>query len=139
MPLWIEETFPLITRAGYSITSEPTDEYNCIAWIFQDTTRWWSHLEGYYWPGPRTPTVQSLVTVFASLGYEVCGDGDVEEGYDKVALYALNERWTHAARQLSDGRWTSKLGPDEDIEHGTLDGLSGDAYGQMRYFMRRKR
>lgn len=50
---------------------------------------------------------------------------------------------SHVARQLPDGRWTSKLGPDEDIEHNDLHALEGDVgvyplcYGVVIRFMRR--
>ena len=43
---------------------------------------------------------------------------------------------THASRQLSNGRWTSKLGPSERIEHD-FDALEGAAYGQIAQIMRR--
>lgn len=45
--------------------------------------------------------------------------------------------WTHAARQLPDGSWTSKLGPDEDILHRTPQALVGDLYGQVQAIMKR--
>lgn len=35
---------------------------------------------------------------------------------------------THMARQLPDGTWSSKLGPNEDITHFTLDAL--ESYGR---------
>lgn len=136
--MWIEETFPLITQTGYSITSGPTEEYNCVAWAANSKTAWWSHLEGYYWPVTRTPDIQSLVAVFASLGYEVCDNISVEDAYDKVALYAVDGQWTHAARQLPDGRWTSKLGLDEDIEHTTPEALCSSHYGVVHCIMRRQ-
>ncbi|MCI0637958.1 MAG: hypothetical protein L0Y72_23715 [Gemmataceae bacterium] len=37
---------------------------------------------------------------------------------------------THAARQLPTGRWSSKLGPSEDIEHD-LHALEGEIYGTI--------
>jgi hypothetical protein len=49
-------------------------------------------------------------------------------GEEKICLYAKNGKPTHAARQLSNGRWTSKLGPDEDVEHDLSD-LEGRRYG----------
>jgi hypothetical protein len=62
----------------------------------------------------------------------------LELGYEKVALYADgNGEWTHAARQLADGWWTSKLGPDEDILYQTPQALVGDLYGQVHAIMRR--
>ena len=53
-----------------------------------------------------------------------------------MAIYALQGKPTHAARQLGDGRWTSKLGKEVDITH-TLVGLEGPVYGQVAAYLRR--
>jgi hypothetical protein len=54
-----------------------------------------------------------------------------------IALFAdKNDFPLHAARQLPSGRWTSKLGELEDIEHGLRD-LEGDAYGTVVLIMKR--
>jgi len=45
--------------------------------------------------------------------------------------------YTHAARQLPDGKWTSKLGQLEDITHGTTDVIEGGDYGEVVQFMKR--
>jgi hypothetical protein len=67
-----------------------------------------------------------------------CGDADLEDGYEKVALYALRGIPTHAARQLPSGAWTSKLGALEDVQH-PLDGLQVEDYGApVRYLKRRR-
>lgn len=82
-----------------------------------------------------------FIEAFASLGYETCGDGEVEDGYQKIAIYALRDRPTHAAVQLTDGRWTSKLGDWEDIAHVTehdVEGISDDSYGSVHTCMRRR-
>lgn len=50
----------------------------------------------------------------------------------------MHEKPTHVARQLDDGKWTSKLGSNEDIIHHTLDGLEGEKYGQVTTIMTRK-
>jgi hypothetical protein len=48
---------------------------------------------------------------------------------NNVALYADGQGVPlHAARQWPDGRWTSKLGAMEDIEHALQD-LVGSEYG----------
>jgi hypothetical protein len=60
----------------------------------------------------------------------------VEFGWEKVAIYATDEGPAHAARQLENSRWTSKLGPDDDIEH-TLEGLCSPLYGSVVQFLRR--
>ena len=57
--------------------------------------------------------------------YEECQSAALDAGYEKIALYALqNDNGvlvpTHAAKQLRDGRWMSKLGGLEDIEHNTV-------------------
>jgi hypothetical protein len=54
-----------------------------------------------------------------------------------VAFYGNNLLYTHAARQLSGGKWTSKLGKAEDIEHDTPDVVSGGLYGEVVAIMRR--
>ena len=65
-------------------------------------------------------------------------DGDLEEGVEKIAIYILNGKPEHAAKQLPDGRWSSKLGDLDDITH-TLNGLSGNRYGQAQVFLSRQR
>lgn len=132
---WIDETFPGL---DYDVTSEPDDRYNCIAWALGRQDTWWSHLPGYRWIGQRAPSIESLENLFLELEYERCDRDDFEDGYDKVALFAQENRWTHAARQLASGRWTSKLGVFEDIEHSSLDGISGRLYGEVHCIMRRR-
>lgn len=140
--MWIDGQFPALVAAGYEVTSEPDPEYNCIAYAAGETDRWWAHLDepGYYWPeyASRTPHIRSLVEVFAGLGYELCAEAGYEAGYQKVALYAKDGEWKHAATQLPNGDWSSKLGPDEDIRHRTPESLAGDDYGQVHCLMRRK-
>ena len=77
--------------------------------------------------------------LFRVLGFEKCSGYELESGFEKVALYTQDGEWTHAARQLESGRWTSKLGMFEDIAHTTLDGLSGNLYGDLHCVMRRPR
>jgi hypothetical protein len=77
-----------------------------------------------FWPPkvPREETVSAFAAAFATIGYSPSDDGAVEIGFEKIALYV--DRLgapTHAARQLSDGRWTSKLGKDIDIAHTGLN------------------
>ena len=45
--------------------------------------------------------------------------------------------YTIMRRLISSGRWTSKLGNLEDIEHTTLDGLRSLVYGTIAVFMKR--
>ncbi len=137
----IESVFPNLTRSAYAITSPSTPEYNCIAWAAGDTERWWWPVAGAfaYWP-PNIPVQESLdafIKAFGSIGFTPCENANVEQGYEKVALYVdRNGKPTHVARQLPNGRWTSKLGRIEDIEH-ELDGLTGAAYGVVAQVLKR--
>jgi hypothetical protein len=137
----IEQWFPDLRPGRYRVISPEDAAYNCVAWAAGRTDTWWQAVPaaGYYWPDnvPWNGRVDSLVRVFESLGFEVC-DGDAPEpGYDKVALYGKGDDYEHAARQLSDGRWTSKLGAYKDIEHETLQALAGEEYGSVVKLLRK--
>jgi len=96
---------------------------------------------GRYWPpGFRSnATVSVFKMVLATYGYDQCADGGLEQGMEKLALYAVGEQVKHAARQLTSGRWTSKMGPNHDIEHPDVYSLEGPEYGKVVMFLRRKR
>ena len=80
----------------------------------------------------------AYVAAFDTLGYEPCDDGSLEEGFEKVAIYESPSGYVmHVARQLHTGRWTSKLGQLEDIEHAGPDELEGREYGRVVQYMRR--
>lgn len=86
---------------------------------------------------PRQETLEVFRDAFATLGYVVCARADLEPGFEKVALFAdVNGTPTHAARQLPDGTWTSKLGLSEDIQHALAD-LAGDVYGSVVLILKR--
>lgn len=138
----IESLFPNIASSGFSITSPATSEYNCIAWAATDTGAWWEpdSMDLCYWPSkiPREFTLDAYIKAYESLGYAVCKGGECEEGFEKIAIYVdANNKPTHAARQLSSGSWTSKLGRSEDIEHAAVEGLCGSSYGVVAVFMKR--
>ena len=55
-----------------------------------------------------------------------------------MAINGKDQFYTHAARQLPGGNWTSKLGKGEDIEHDTPDVVAGGLYGEFVRIMRRR-
>ena len=64
---------------------------------------------------------------------------------EKLAIYGDEHGFTHVARQLENGRWTSKLGEQWDIEH-ELEAVAGQEsawpayrYGSVVAFMSRPR
>ena len=94
----------------------------------------------YYWPpsAPRETALESFVKAFEALGYATCSTSDLEPRKEKVAIFAKpSGEPTHAARQLSNGRWTSKLGKNVDIEH-ELNGLTSRDYGSPVLFLERR-
>ena len=132
----LESSFPNLTSGGYEITSDFSLDYNCIAWAAGDISRWWWPA-GDHWPTDDTSaTVASFCRAFATIGYEEADDDSLEPGCEKVALFAKEGRVTHAARQLTSGRWTSKLGSDVDIEHD-LRGIEGEIYGTVVMVLKR--
>ena len=105
--------------------------------------RWWWPDEDSYWPAgvPREETLEAFAQAFAQLGYEVCPSAEAEADFEKIALFAdMGGHPTHAARQLPDGRWTSKCGRLDDIEHSSLEAIGGDGpyeYGAVALFLKR--
>jgi hypothetical protein len=138
-----EETFPNIRKEGFQITSEETLDYNCFAHAVGDKSQWWSPVEskGYYWHPklPKNLSVENFCELYKREGqYLPCDNGHLEAGFEKIAIYADGAgNVTHAARQTPDGKWTSKLGDWEDIEHNTLAAIEGDFYGKAVQFLKR--
>lgn len=140
----LERIFPGLHDAPYEITSPAQPDYNCVAWAAgNDSHWWWPDATGqYYWPEkvPRREAMDSFIQAFQRLGFEVCEDESLERGWEKVAIYAREDGVpTHMARQLPDGRWTSKLGRLEDIVHPGLEHVGGEAYGRPIIILRRRR
>lgn len=146
-----EAYFPKLRRDQYYVTSYETVDYNCIAHAANDATNWWWPIDqdGVHWPAgvDREETVERFAEAYATVGYAVCGQQSrtLEEGFERIAIYADAEGIpTHAARQLPDGGWTSKLGEWEDIRHETLEAVEaaegvGLGYGTVVLIMKRQR
>jgi hypothetical protein len=145
---WPAADLPRLTVGAYTPSSPCTRRYNCIAWAADDTTgKWWPDPLGIgKWPAgvPREATVDAFIRAYGTLGYALCQDNSLEAGFEKIAIYATRETDgslspTHAAKQLPNGHWSSKLGDFEDIEHPELDVLDGPAYGTSVCFLKRPR
>lgn len=95
---------------------------------------------GVYWPPgiPALPSMSGVLAAYEVCGYEVCTSPDLEEGFDKIAVFTdASGEPTHAARQIATGAWTSKLGDHVDIEHTDVAAVGGGMYGEPNLFMRR--
>lgn len=144
---WPPYELPNLTDDNCIVTSDPTGQYNCIAWAAgEDFRNWWPDEWGVgYWPPgvAREATVAAFVLAYGTRGFRLCFDGSLEVGLEKVALYGAGPRGseepTHAALQLKDGRWTSKLGPFEDVIHTTTEAAAGPVYGKVICYLSRPR
>jgi hypothetical protein len=127
----------------YEVTSEIDLEYNCIAYAAAEDERrnWWPIGDPYtYWPegAPAEETLEAFVEAYGLLGYARCEDDSYDSAYEKIALY-LSEAGTprHAAKQIDELYWKSKLGGLHDIRH-PLRALE-EHYGKAMVFLRRKK
>ena len=136
--------FPILTPEDHEITSEEDGYYNCVSWAIGEGVK----SEKYdptdqtaTWPNtlPRDTKLETFVRLYVEiLGFEPCPLGDYEPGFVKLAIYSdKNMEFTHVARQLPSGKWTSKLGDWEDIEHATPDCLQLGFYGKVRKFLKK--
>lgn len=116
--------------------------YNCIAWAMGTNMMWvGGNLTPWQW-WPKSVLLsdekQTLVDAFKVLGFVECPDDTFEEGYRKVALYAIGDKWTHAARVLDTKLYHSKFGCNCDGFHSSNPMLfDGTCYGCVFKYMKR--
>jgi hypothetical protein len=138
-----EKLFPGLVTAGYHVASRKDATYNCVAFAMGDTSHWWdtSQLPGFYWPPgvKRSGELDSLTSACKHQGFEICENGNLEAGYEKIALYVDNNGdWAHVAKQVGN-QWCSKLGDEEDVLHPTPHCFSDSKYRwHWVHFMKRR-
>jgi hypothetical protein len=132
--------FPNLDADGGVVLQPPDPAYNCVAWAAGETDAvWWPADPDGYWPpgAPDELTLAAVAAALATVGYAPCADDAYEPGFEKAAVYARGGTPTHVARQLADGRWTSKLGRDCLVSHATPSGVEGAVYGSVTMYLRR--
>ncbi len=129
----LRRLFPRLFGNEYRLTSRKSRRYNCLAWAIGDTDVWWDAGAGGLWPDgvPDDGSVLAAIRFFEHFGYTRAANAKLEKGVLKIAIYGDDQGYTHAARQLADGRWSSKLGKLQDIEHHKLENLFGRRYGTV--------
>src|SRR6266487_2432409 len=94
-----DKDFPNLKRETWIRTSDPAN-YNCIAFVAGDETRyWWPNLwypdpSDAFWPIDRHDlAVETFVEALATRGFSLStkDDGRLEFGIQKAAIYALNK------------------------------------------------
>ena len=133
--------FPRLDVGNCRPTSPVDEKYNCVAWAAGDQEHWWwpDPLFLKYWPPevPREVSISAFESAFGLQGYVERSDACLNTDKQKVAIYtSSNGVPTHAARQLADGWWASKLGSNIDIEHQP-DALDGPEYGRVALVLAR--
>ena len=136
--------FPNTLNEPFLITSPPIPDYNCIAWAYgRSDVRMWPNTAYFYWPPNVTnnSNLSSFIELFKSIGYDICQDGKLELGFEKISIFELNGIITHASRQLQNGLWTSKLGWQPnisfDVSH-TINSISNGVYGNVIIYMKKE-
>ena len=101
----LEESFPGLRETDYKETSPIDVSYNCIAWAAGDVSRWWEPDANnqYYWPfkTSRSYAPEAYVAAYASMGFERTDSIQLENGVERIAIFASPDGSpSHAARQL---------------------------------------
>lgn len=138
-----EMEFSRLKPENYKKTSDNDPDYNCVAFAVGETEKWIDPTPNkrHSWPKEvrRGFEIDVFIDFFRSSGgFTECESGALEQGFEKLALYAdVWNRFRHVARLLESGKWTSKLGEWEDIEHDTLESLAGKTgWSPVKYLKR---
>jgi hypothetical protein len=135
--------FPKLEYWNTTQTSNIDSSYNCIAWALENNENWiWPDKDNdiVMWPSiiPRILNKAVFIKLFGLYGYKIISNKDIslEPNVKKIAIYVDSfNKPSHAARQLPNGKWTSKLGIGIDIEHDSLEVLEGQLYGKADIIM----
>lgn len=142
------QQLPHLQLADHQKTSEKDHIYNCIAYVFGEAGQWFWPAENdlCVWPRPivlEQSCLENFRLLLRDLGYSPCKDGTFEPNVIKIACYVggggiVPEDLTHAAIQRTEGPdagyWSSKIGPNIDIRHKTIEDLDGPLYGRVHSF-----
>jgi hypothetical protein len=136
---------PRLQDSAHGVTSEPTDQYNCVAWVERDFAHWWQ--PEFDWPNdlqcppPGEPDLPCYVSLFRRWGFEPCETDDFEPGFLKIAIYSKDGFFHHVAKQVPPIRWwSSKVGAAHDFKHERLDALYESLWfdaAEVTHFMKR--
>ena len=121
--------FPKLTPHNHRITSPADPNYNCVAWAASDSTQWWE--PGWFWPIDGA----DLKSIMEASGYCVCSKSDAQQSDVAIVLYRDEGEYTHIAWRLPSGKWTSKFGKWQDIEHDHPEDVAEGIYGEISDYL----
>lgn len=120
-------------------TLEELPVINCAAMVSVPHSY---YMPGEYWPEAFNfgETVQSFDALIESFGGKNLGwAGEKENSSDVLlALFTIDGtdegEPTHLMRQLSNGKWRTKMGPDWTLQIDDIGELAGGDYGDVAQF-----
>ena len=113
------------------------DNFNCIGYALSINEFVSYHISRYWIDSvPRNASIINLVKIFEHFGFERC-NSLVETGYKKIVIYGNHGISKHAAIQLDNIWYESKMGSYEICKH-TLEAIEGALYGYPKVWMRKK-
>jgi len=117
----LESTFPNLVSTGYRVTSPESIDYNCLAWVVGDQTKWWQPEDGnytgipFYWHREGLySTIDTYLEQYRAEGFEITDSANFEPEFDKIAMS------THAT-SLPTWHWYKTAGGDSSVR-GCLKG-----------------
>jgi hypothetical protein len=124
------DSFPRLNEE-YEVLAPASASYNCIGWSLGTTSSW-------VWPteGGQPVYLHHFDSLYASHGFRRVARLSFKRvpGMEKIVLYGVRRsdgsgQPTHAAVQMSDGSWSSKLGSLPLIRHLHPNDVAGPSYG----------
>jgi hypothetical protein len=129
----VEQDFPNLIGKDYDLSDEDFSN-NCLGFALGDLHNWWEPPNGHgqYWPPgfPEDNTVKTVEKIIRVHGFTVETNLAIAPETEAIAIYAIDDEWTHFAK-FSSGTWTSKLGGGHDVSRVSLDDLMVDIYGKV--------
>jgi hypothetical protein len=140
-PRRLQVLFPKLQPGNWEQRSHANARYTCMAFANGDKRHIWEagvYGGRFYWPPDirQDNTVEAWEQVFLNQGYERTENREVEVGFEKAAIYVLDDFASHVAIS-DDYTWLSKIGKGQDISHSSLDLLEGDEYGIVDRILKR--
>lgn len=124
-------------QVNFGFTSVQTWDYNCVMWSLNIDDDWKDFFyteDGYVSPDQ---SINPYINFFKERGFQICENGELEPGQTKICIYSKNGIFSHVSRLMENGRWASKMGNYEDIEHLSEFDVSGIGYGKPETYMKK--
>lgn len=79
--------FPNSVTSPFEVTSSPNVNYNCISWAYGvNNIKMWPSTPGFFWSDniKNDINLNSFIDLFESIGYSVCENDSLENGFLKI-------------------------------------------------------